>query len=214
MKISDNIIKHHLSHVYWVYGTSCAGKSSTTKYLSKKYDMVLYDSDNKGQDYKKISDIKSQPALNQHFEDWEEYFNRPPEVYAKWLEDSLTEQFDIMIVDLLTYPKNKKIIVDTHCFVDDPVKITAHSRMIHLTSSEELAIKQYLQREDKRDMYECIMRLKEPEKSLKNLNDTISLLHVRAYNKIISSGMKYIIRNEETKVYEMSQEMAEHFGLV
>ena len=213
MNIANNILKHHLSHVYWVFGTACAGKSSTTKYLSEKYDMVLYDSDNKYHDYKKLSNKESQPAMNFEFANWEEYFNRPPKVYAQWLVDSLLEQLDIMIGDLLTFTKEKKIIVDTHCFIDDPVKISSYNQIIYLTSDVELAIKQNLQRDDKRDLFECINALKNPDEVFKNLNDTIRIINTKEHNKILESGMKYIIRDEHTKVNEMAHQMAVHFGL-
>lgn len=214
MKIADNIIKHHLSHVYWVFGTACAGKSSTTKYLSDKYDMVLFDSDNKYHDYKRISNLENQPAMNQAFSDWEEYFNRLPEEYSKWLNDSINEQFDMIVVELLTIPKDRPIIVDCHCYTNTPSLISNYNNVIYLTTEVNLAIDQFMDREEKKDLYELIMSLPEPNQKLMNVYNALRLGHEGEYKRIINGGMKYIIRKEHTKVNEMAQEMAEHFRLV
>ena len=214
MNIADNVLKYHLSHVYWVFGTGCAGKTSTTKYLSEKYDMMLYDSNNKYQEYKKISDLENQPAMNQEFADWKEYFNRSPEEYSKWLNDSINEQFDMIVVELLTMPKDKPIIVDCHCYTDTPSLISNYNNVIYLTTEVDLAIDQFMEREDKKDLYDLIMSLPESNQKLMNVYNTLRFGHESEYKRIINSGMKYIIRKEHTKVNNMAKEMAAHFGLV
>ena len=214
MNIADNVLKHHLSHVYWVLGTGCAGKSTTTMYLSEKYNMVRYDSDNKYDLFKSISDAENQPQMNRKFADWEEYFNRSPEEYAKWLEDSLNEQIDMIVVDLLTMPKDRLIIVDGISSSDALFRISDYNHIVYLTTETDLAIDQFFDREDKGDLYELIMSLPESEKKLKNLQATLRLGHEREYNRIISSEMKYIIRQKDTLVEQMAEEMAKHFGLV
>lgn len=45
MNIADNVLKHHLKHVYWVSGTNCGGKTTMTNYLARKHGVVVYDSD-------------------------------------------------------------------------------------------------------------------------------------------------------------------------
>lgn len=41
MNISNNILKHYLKNVYFITGTAYAGKSTTVKMLSEKYDMIF-----------------------------------------------------------------------------------------------------------------------------------------------------------------------------
>lgn len=213
MKIANNIIKYHLSHVYWVFGTACAGKTTTTKYLSNKFNMTLYDSDNKYEWYNQISNPIYQPQMNRKSKDWEEYFNRPPMEYAKALKDSMAEVFYMVVVDLLTMPKDKPIIVDSHCFTDEPSLISDYNNIIYLTTEADLVIDQFMQRDDKKDLYDLIMSLSNPEKKLKNLYDTLRLGHESEYKRIINSDMKYIIRREDTKVEQMAKIMEEHFRL-
>lgn len=213
MNISNNIIKHHLSHVYWVLGTACAGKSTTTKYLSKKHNMTRYDSDSKYDYFKSISNCVDQPEMNRIFNDWEEYFNRSPIDYAKWLNDSINEQFDMMVIDLLMMPKDKPIIVDGQSFDNTVTLISDYSHIIYLTSDVDLAIGQFMNRDDKNDLYDLIMSLPNPELKLRNVYETLRISHENEYNRIIKSGMKYIIRENETKVEHLAKLIEEHFKL-
>lgn len=41
IQISDNLIKHYLSSVYFINGHSYAGKSTMAKLLSERFDMIL-----------------------------------------------------------------------------------------------------------------------------------------------------------------------------
>ncbi|GLX68050.1 hypothetical protein MU1_23950 [Paenibacillus glycanilyticus] len=41
MNIADNILKHHLQNVYIITGQACAGKTTVSKYLADKYDLIL-----------------------------------------------------------------------------------------------------------------------------------------------------------------------------
>ena len=68
MNISNNILKHYLKNVYFITGTAYAGKSTTVKMLSEKYDMIFC-----GENYHSaVSDVVANPE-NQ------------PETHASWL---------------------------------------------------------------------------------------------------------------------------------
>lgn len=41
IQISDNLIKHYLSSMYFINGHSYAGKSTMAKLLSERFDMIL-----------------------------------------------------------------------------------------------------------------------------------------------------------------------------
>lgn len=58
MKIENNILKHYLKNVYFITGTAYAGKSTTVKMLSERYDMIFC-----GENYhSKVSDTVADPA--------------------------------------------------------------------------------------------------------------------------------------------------------
>ena len=72
MELPDNIIKHYLRNVYFVSGGLCGGKSTIAKYLSQKYDLVLYNWDQKFPEHKAISDQIHQSEMNKQYSGWEE----------------------------------------------------------------------------------------------------------------------------------------------
>ena len=76
MNISDNVLKEHLKNVYWVSGNNCGGKTTMTRYLAKKYDMLVYDSDSMFFKHQAIGSLSEQPAMKRHFIDYEWFFNR------------------------------------------------------------------------------------------------------------------------------------------
>lgn len=76
MIIANNIIKHHLKDVCFVSGGACGGKTTVTKYLAKKYGMILYNWDEQFSEYQDIANSTYQPAMSQRKEikSWEELF--------------------------------------------------------------------------------------------------------------------------------------------
>lgn len=63
MNIADNILKHHLKNVYVITGQACGGKSTVSKYLADKYDLILLDWDKQFASYQALVDPRYQPAM-------------------------------------------------------------------------------------------------------------------------------------------------------
>lgn len=198
--------------MYWVLGTACAGKSTLCAYLADKFDMFYYDADTTFGEHLKISNPIDQPAMNIDRSDWDVYFDREPKVYAKWLENSINEQLDLIIADLMTMSRDKKIIVDAHCYNSDMTSISDYNRILYITSDFSLVEEQFFKRDDKNDLYALIQTLKNPEVKFQNLYNTFSLSHIELYNRIIKGKSAYYIRNKDTQVKDMADFAAKHFG--
>jgi len=219
MNIADNILKHHLQSVYVITGHACGGKTTASRYIADKYDMILFDWDAQFPMYMELVEPHYQPALSQRpeFESWEEYFMRPPAEYAAWLEATFKEQTDMAIAHLLTLSGNtegKKIMVDGFFTVDVLKKISDYNHVVFLLSSEEVVRRDYFNRECKRDMYECIMGLSDPEVALENVFQTTFYTVEEREREIIESGFKWFKR--EADGYDPMvtiRQIEEHFGL-
>lgn len=213
MKIANNIIKHHLSHVYWVVGTACAGKTTLCKYLSEKYHMYYYDSDTKFGEHLLMSNAKDQPAMNIDRSDWNIYFSRPPKEYAKWLRDSITEQYYFIIADLLSLPKDKLVIVDNMFSPEITSSISPYNHVLCLTSESDIANREFFDRDDKNDLYQLIMSLNNAKSLFDNVSKTLKLVHSETYDKIINSNLAYYIRSENTTLDDLVKYAVNHFKL-
>lgn len=219
MNIADNILKHHLQNVHVITGHACGGKTTASSYLADKYDMILFDWDAQFPTYMEQVDPRYQPAMCQRpeFKSWEEYFMRPPAEYAAWLEATFKEQTEMAIAHLLTLSGNaegKKIMVDGFFTVDVLKKISEYNRVVFLLSSEEVVRRDYFNRECKRDMYECIMGLSDPEAALENVFQTTFYTVEEREREIIESGFKWFTREVDGyDPMDTIRQIEEHFGL-
>lgn len=219
MNIADNILKHHLQNVYVITGHACGGKTTASRYLADKYDMILLDWDEQFATYQALVDPRYQPAMSKRpdFRSWEEYFMRPPMNYSEWLDATFKEQTDMVIAHLLTLSGNaegKKILVDGFFTVEILKKISDFNRVVFLLSSEEIVRRDYFNRDCKRDMYECILGLSDPEAALENVFQTMFYKVEERENEILQSGFKWFKREtHETDPLRIIKQIENHFGL-
>jgi dephospho-CoA kinase len=213
MNISDNVLKNHLKNVYWIAGNNCGGKTTMTKYLAQKYDMIVYDSDSMFFQHQAIGSLSEQPAMLRHFIDYEWFFNRSVDDYTKWILDSEEEQMSMIILDLIQLASEKSIIVDVHCYPDILKKISSYSRVVFILADPKLAREQYFQRADKKDMYDCIMSLSNPEKSLRNMLDIVENIAQIEYKTAMNSDFQCFIRDTDSSIEGMALQIEQHFQL-
>lgn len=214
MNIADNVLKHHLRNVYWIAGTNCGGKTTMSKYLAKKYEMVVYDADSKFMEHKSIGSIYEQPAMLRHFIDYEWFFNRPIEEYTKWILESEEEQMIMIVLDLISIAKDNHVIVDVHCFPEILKRISSFNKVVFLLTNPKFSREEYFDRDDKRDMYECIMSLSSPQKTLSNVLDLVENVASIEYKYAITSGFKCFLREENSTIEGTAKMIEQHFNLV
>ncbi|MDR1388494.1 MAG: hypothetical protein LBJ31_00760 [Treponema sp.] len=221
MNIEENIIKYYLRNVYFINGTAYAGKSTMVKIISEKYDMIFC-----GENYhsifpKEYLDKEIQPGLCylQAMKDWQEFINRTPEEYEKWINDSSKEATEIEIMELVKLSfMNKKIIVDTNISIENLMKISDYNHIALMICRPEISIENFFQRkdEDKIFIFEQIKKAKNPEKTMKNFKECLFKINNKeTYLKFKNSGLFVLEReniNFDTKEI-MLRKLVEHFKL-
>jgi hypothetical protein len=217
--IANNIIKHHFQNIYIVTGGACGGKTSITKYLADKYEMILFNWDDQHGEYQKLTDPVYQPAMSQrpNFSSWEEYFMRPVEEYSQWLDETFQEQTGMVVSELLKLSgsaNGKKIIVDGFFTANILKEISHFNRVVFLLASEKVVRHDYFNRECKRDMYECIKGLKNPEDAFENVFQTMFYKADENEQAIRDSGFKYFKRESiGTEIMDVIKQVEELFDL-
>jgi len=75
VKIENNIIKHDLKNVFFITGTAYAGKSTTVKMLSDRYDMIFCGENyhSAGSDMITIPDAQPDICFINHLTDWKAF---------------------------------------------------------------------------------------------------------------------------------------------
>ena len=150
MKIENNILKYYLRNVYFIIGTAYAGKSTMVKILSEKYDMICC-----GENYHcAVSDIVAVPDIQpdlcytKNITDWKEFVTRAPEEYERWIYSVGREAAEFEIAELLSLPKDKKIIVDTNIPIDVLKEISDYHHVAVMLSPQSMSIERFFERSD------------------------------------------------------------------
>jgi cytidylate kinase len=199
--------------MYFISGCACGGKSTISQYLSKKYNIALYNWDEKFSQHKAISDSYFQPYMNKEFSSWEEYFNRPPRQYSEAIKNSIYEQVEISIVELISMSKNGKVIVDGIFPLSVIKKISSKNRAVFLMAQIDTIRNDFFARIDKKNMFKCLNRLNNPQKSTENMFLSIEYSLDRDLEEIKSSGFKWFVRGENSDWMKIREEVERQLEL-
>lgn len=150
--------------------------------------------------------------------DWQEFVNRSPEAYEKWIEESNLEIAEFEVAELIRVSKDRKVIVDTNIPVELLKNIADYNQVAIMLSPQSMAVEQFFNRDDadKKFIKEQIMKSKNPEKVMTNYLEGIARVNNKEhYEKYRNSGFFTLVRDNigvDTKEEVMSA-LALHFGL-
>lgn len=221
MKIDDSIIKYCLKNVMFITGTAYAGKSTMVEMLAEKYDLICC-----GENYHlRITDKVAVPnrfpnlCYLQTMKDWQEFINRSPEDYEKWIYEIQWEVAEFEVAELMRLSKDKKVIVDTNIPLDILHRIADYHQVAVMLSPQTMSVEHFFERDDPEKVFikEQIMKAENPEKTMSSYLEGIARINSKEhYDEYASSGFFTVVRNDfksDTKMRTM-QVLAGHFGLI
>jgi dephospho-CoA kinase len=207
--------------VYFITGTAYAGKSTTVKMLSERYDMIFC-----GENYHSaVSDIvatpEAQPDISyiNNLTDWKEFVTRTPEEYERWIYSVGKEAAEFEVVELIALSQNKKVIVDTNIPVDILKEIADYNHVAVMLSPQSMSVERFFDREDpdKQFLLSVIDSCEEPETVMKNYRQGLARINSQEhYDEYANSGFFTVIRedNGEDTREKVCDIIAKHFGLI
>ncbi len=220
MKINDKIVKHCLKNVMFINGTAYAGKSTMAAMLAEKYGLIHC-----GENYHKIiTNGIATPAeypnlcYFETMKDWQEFINRDPEEYSRWIDGAEAEVTEFEIAYLMSISYSQKVIVDTNITIDVLRKIADYNQVAIMLSPQSMSVDYFFEREDedKKFIKEQIMKAENPEKTMANYRECIAKINSKEnYDKFANSGFFTIVRKDvvtDTKLETLNL-LAKHFGL-
>ncbi len=214
MNLPDNIIRHFLRNVYFVSGSACGGKSTISEYLSKEYDIALYNCDERFPKHKEISDPFYQPAMNKEYKTWEEHFSRPPKEYSDSLKKSIREQVEIAVLDLVRIAKDQKVTVDGIFPCDILRDISSPDRVVFLMAKIQVIRQDFFDRSDKKEMLDCLKKLDNSMELIENIFKAIEYTLDDDMEDVRKSGFKYFIRELNPDWEGIIHDIEKHFGFI
>ncbi len=221
MIIENNILKHYLKNVYFITGTAYAGKSTTVKMLSERYDMVFC-----GENYHiAVSDIVATPELQpdlcyrRTLTDWKDFVTRSPAEYERWIYNSGKEGAGFEIAELISLSKDKKVIVDTCIPLDVLKEISDYNHVAVMLSPQSMSVERFFDRSDpdKQFLLSVIDSCEDSEAVMENYRRGLALINSKEhYDEYANSGFFTVVREDnglDTRE-EVCDKIARHFGLL
>lgn len=212
MIFQDNVIKEYLKNVYFITGTPCGGKTTISRELAKRHNLLVYDIDEQFENHQKISNAVFQPAMNQVFKDADEFFGRTVEEYRKWLIDNTREQLDFVLLDLIRLSQNQIVLCDCHLTMQEAEKFTEPSRIVFLIKEPSNIINDYCTRPDHQGFCDFINSASDTKKAKTICNETLKSLNEKHYNAIKDSTYYWVERTQYSTVDETVGKVERYFG--
>lgn len=221
MKIENNILKYYLRNVYFITGTAYAGKSTTVKMLAERFDMILC-----GENYHSaVSDIIAEPDrqpdicyLNS-LTDFRDFVSRPPEEYERWVYSVAREAAEFEVAELISLPRDRKVIVDTNIPLDVLREISDYSRVAVMLSPQSMSVERFFDRGDPEKLFilDTINGCDDPGAVMENYRRGLELINSKKhYDEYAQSGFFTVVREDDGKDTreEVCDTIARHFGLM
>jgi hypothetical protein len=106
-------IRHQLAHVYWIGGSPCSGKSSIVAWLAERHAFTAYNCDDAFGQHGERATPRAQPALHRVTRmTWDAIWMRPVETLLADVIAVLSEEFPMVLDDLLALPSTEPVIAE------------------------------------------------------------------------------------------------------
>lgn len=200
-----DIINANISNVYFVIGTSYAGKSTLVKNLAAKHNGIALEENYHDEKLPEL-DSKEFPNLTytRDLQDWHEFIRRTPDEYVTW-HSNVRKECEIVefriIEELLAKPdvQDKKIFVDTNICIETLRKITDDRHVVVMLSDPDISVRRFFDRPDpeKQFLYRLMLEEPDPQAALDNYREILTrICSQQAYNEYRDSGYSVIFRDE------------------
>ena len=221
MKISNNIIRHYLKNCYFITGTAYAGKSTMVKMLAERYGMIFC-----GENYHSdVSDVVATPEDQPNIsylgllEDWKDFVTRSPEEYERWIYATGREAAEFEVANLISLPRDKKVIVDTNIPIDLLKEISDENHVAVMLAPQSMSVERFFDRSDpeKQFLLRVIESCENSEAVMENYRRGLARINSREhYDEYANSGFFTVVRPDDGRDTrkEVCDVIARHFGLM
>lgn len=142
-------MQQELSHVYWLVGSPCAGKSSLANSLVATYGWQLYRGDDTYEHHASIATPEQYPTFSKITRlSSDAFWMRPLAQQLSEKIQSYQEEFPLIMADLLTFSKTKPVVAEGTALLPGLVAplLSSPHQAIGLVPTPEFQVKCYLQR--------------------------------------------------------------------
>ena len=207
--------------MYFITGTSYAGKSTVVKMLAERYGMLPC-----GENYHMdVSEVVATPethpdlCYNRSLTDWRDFVTRTPEEYERWIYAVGREAAEFEVAQLIAVSQDQKVIVDTNIPLDLLREISDYSHVVVMLSPQSMSVDRFFDRSDpdKQFLLNVIDSCDDPASVMENYRRGLARINSKEhYNEYANSGFFTVLREDngvDTRE-ETCHKIAKHFGLI
>jgi 2-phosphoglycerate kinase len=164
--------KNKASLIYWLGGSTCAGKTTISNAISAKYGFTVYHCDDYLGKHIEKSNEQEHPNLNKITEvSWNDILNMSVEEYLNWITGLFSEEFGMILEDLEQLPDDKPILVEGINLLPKLIKdeVVNIDHAVWLVAEDAFYKKHQMER---KELFERIKECSNQEQALQNyMND-------------------------------------------
>ncbi len=167
--------KNKVPLIYWIGGSTCAGKTTISNALSAKFGLTVYHCDDYIGKHTEKSNAKEHPNLNKITKaSWNDILSMNVEDYLNWTTGSFSEEFGMILEDLDKLSDDNPILVEGINLLPKLIKeeIVNIGQAIWLVADDAFYKKHQIER---KELFERIKECSNQEQALQNyMNDDLA----------------------------------------
>jgi 2-phosphoglycerate kinase len=209
MKLDNNT-----SSIYWLGGSTCAGKTTISNLLSEKYRFTVYHCDEYLGKHIQESNALEHPNLNQITNlNWNDILSLNVNEYLSWTMDLFKEEFPMILEDLNKLSDGRPILVEGVSLLPELINKEFHNsdHAIWVVADEAFYKEHQMER---KEFYERIKECSDQEQALKNYIDNDLAFGKYIINSANKFGLRALEVRNNSDISIKLKAISEHFKLV
>jgi 2-phosphoglycerate kinase len=214
--MNNEQMKQSLRHILWMGGSPCSGKSSVAEMLANQYGLAVYRCDDAFFEHAKRVDSGKHPtfhALTQMT--WDEIWMRPMDVQVAEEIACYREEFEMIVADLLAYPKSQLVIAEGAALLPDCVSslLLDRRRAVWIVPTEAFQRAHYTL-EQRPWMRGILEQCEDPSQALENWMDRDVGFARQVAERAKELGLRLIEVDGGRTMAENTEIVAQYFKLM
>lgn len=206
--------RRDLSHVLWLGGSTCAGKTSVARLLAAAHGLRVYHCDDAFEDHRRRARPDRHPGFCRIMDlSGPELWNRPPEEQAEDLQAFYADQLDLIVEDLRSLPGNGPLLIEGTGLLPHLVAtlIERPQQALFLISGEEFRRRLYPHRGAwVREMLDATA---DPAEAFDRWMTRDDVLTRRRADQAAALGLPVVLVDGSRTIDDTAAEAERHFGL-
>lgn len=211
--VMKNKAEAELPSIYWLGGSTCAGKTTISNILAKMYGFAVYHCDEHLSRHIERSDPRKHPNLNKATVlDWNKILQMKEDEYLNWMIGLFTEEYDMIVKDLKDFKDGRPILVEganlLPWLIWDEMAGTANA--VWLIAEEAFYRKHQVKRPE---LFDRIKKCEDPEQALQNYLDCDLAFGKYIKKEAQMLGLKVVIAENESDLMKNIEAVSANFNL-